>query len=177
MAPISDSEFVRLLKGQGRSLAGFVLALVGERHLADDLYQSTCLELWRIRRTFQGGTDFGAWSRTVARYQVLRHWRKSGRERVAFSSRTVDRIAAVYGDSPETGEGEGMKAALEACLQALPGRDRDLLRKRYGGVSLVDLARETGRTEGGLKMKLLRLREKLARCVRSRLELEAPLHE
>ncbi len=75
MRGASDGEFEDLLRREGRTLAGFVLALVGDRHSADDVYQSTCLELWRIRGTFAPGTDFGAWSRSVARIQVMRHWR------------------------------------------------------------------------------------------------------
>ncbi len=173
MTNASDHEFALLLKREGRSLASFVLALVGDRHLADDLYQSTCLELWRIRKTFQVGTDFGAWSRTVARYQVQRHWRKAGRERIAFSSEAIDRIAEVYQDTMKADDNERMQEALRTCLEALPGEDRDLLRKRYNGTPLVEIARETGRTEGGLKMRLFRLREKLGCCVRSKMEMEA----
>ena len=69
-----------LLEQGAKNLASFILALVADRHEADDLFQATCLELWRIRSTFRPGTDFGKWSRTVARHQVQRFWRKSSRE-------------------------------------------------------------------------------------------------
>ena len=78
-----DSEFAALIEREGPSLASFVLALVGDPQAVEDLYQSTCLELWRIRRTFRLGSDFGAWSRTVARYQIRRHWEKTQREKLA----------------------------------------------------------------------------------------------
>ena len=58
-------------------------------------------------------------------------------------------------------------------MELLSGAERMLLRKRYNhGVAVKVLAKKTGRTEGGLKMALLRLRRKLARCVRSRLAEE-----
>ena len=170
-----DGEFEALLRREGRTLAGFVLALVGDRTTADDLYQSTCLELWRIRRTFSPGTGFGAWSRAVARIQVMRHWRKAGREKVAFSSAAVDRVAEAFAAPPGSGPPEeedpvGARRALAECLGALPGDDRSLLERRYReGAPVRALAAETGRSEAGLKMKLMRLREKLGRCVRSRM--------
>ena len=122
MSPGKNSEFARLLEEVAPDLASYVLALVGNRHLADDLFQSACLELWRLRDRFEPGTDFGAWARSVARYQVLRHWRKSGREKVSFSSEAVERIEATYAES--TNEAESAKVqrkALEACLETLSG--------------------------------------------------------
>ncbi len=179
MSPGKESEFARLLEEEARDLASYVLALVGNRHLADDLFQSACLELWRLRDRFESGTDFGAWARSVARYQVLRHWRKASREKVSFSSAAVERIEAAYAES--TNEAESAKVqrkALEACLEMLSGSERELLRRRYqGGVSVRGLAAETGRTENAIKMALVRLRQKLGKCVRSRIVMEASSHE
>ena len=174
MAEGFDSEFPALLEREGRPLASFILALVGDRFVADDLFQATCLELWRIRSAFRPGTDFGAWSRAVGRHVVLRHWRKTGREKVAFSSESLDRIAEAYQAPSGEAEDDGAASrALATCLDAVPRNDRDLLERRYArGVPLKDLAQEGGRSEGGMKMKLLRLRQKLADCVRSKLRRE-----
>jgi RNA polymerase sigma-70 factor (ECF subfamily) len=171
-----DSEFTALLEEQSRSLASFILALVGDRHVADDLFQSTCLEIWRIRRTFRPGTNFGAWARTVARYQVRRFWRKAGREKLAFSSESIDRVAEAYEAGAPDEEDETRKLqALEQCMASLEAGDRDLLRRRYNdGMAIQRLALETSQSEGGVKMALLRLRRKLERCVKARLAREGP---
>jgi RNA polymerase sigma-70 factor (ECF subfamily) len=168
---LGDSEFVGLLQKEGTSLASFVLALVGDRPTADDLYQATCLELWRLRETFRPGTDFGAWARTVARYQIRRHWRKASREKekLIFSSEAVDRLAQAYAAAPPESRMERLRAALAACMELLAPEERTLLRRRYNhAVPVKVLATKTGRSEGGLKMALLRLRRKLARCVQAR---------
>lgn len=166
-----DSVFAALLKKEAVPLASFVLALVGDRHVADDLFQSACLELWRIRRTFVPGTNFGAWARTVARYQVLQYWRKSGRESVSFSSEAVERIEAAYNSPQEEDTIKGLRGALEKCMESLTLEERQLLRERYNhGTSLKTLARRSGRTEAGLKMALMRLRKKLAQCVNARMD-------
>lgn len=165
-----DRAFTAVLEHEAAHLASFVLALVGERHWADDLTQATCLELWRIRHTFRAGTDFGAWSRTVARYQVLRHFRKTGREKVRFSSAAVDAVAAAYAACAGDERAEERRVALERCLEAVAPEQRAILEERYSGdVPVKTLAEKTGRTEGGLKMALMRLRQDLARCVEARL--------
>ncbi len=165
-----DRAFAAVLEREAAQLASFVLALVGERHCADDLTQSTFLELWRIRRSFRPGTNFGAWSRTVARYQILRHFRRKGREKVMFSSGAVDAVAAAYAAPAADARGEERRAALERCLDAVAPAERALLKERYNDdVPVRTLAERTGRTEGGLKMALMRLRQELARCVQTRL--------
>ena len=169
-----DTPFVRLLEQETEKLASFVLAMVADRHEADDLFQATCLELWRIRSKFRPGTDFGAWSRTVARSEIRRFWRRSSREKLAFSSEAVDQIANAYESEPAEPDREKMRRALDACLETLSQQHRGLLRRRYNdGVRIDLLARETCRTDGGLKMVLMRLRRKLAQCVEARLSQEA----
>ncbi len=172
---LGDSEFVEVLQKEAASLLSFVLALVGDRPTADDLYQATCLELWRLRRTFRPGTNFGAWARTVARYHVRRYWRTASRERekLIFSSEAVDRLAQAYAAAPSESRTERLRTALAACMELLSSEDRMLLRRRYNhGMPIKVLATKTGRSEGGLKMALLRLRQKLAHCVRSRIAHE-----
>lgn len=173
MSPGCDTEFTRLLQQEARPLASLILALVGDRHVADDVFQATCLELWRIRDTFRFGTDFGAWSRTVARYQLHRYWRKAGRERLAFSTEAVERVAESYAAPAPAEEDARLRRALAACLDALAPDDRGLLRQRYNdGAPVKALAAAFSRSESSLKMVLLRLRRRLAECVRRRLAQE-----
>jgi len=169
-----ESEFTRLLEEESARLASYILALVGDRHVADDIFQSTCLKLWRIRGEFRLGTDFGAWSRTVARFEAHRHWQRRGREKLAFSSDAVEKIADAYAaPGPPEAADERTSRALAACLEALAPRDRDLVRKRYNdGISIRVLAEESLQSEGALKMALMRLRRKLKRCIRARLARE-----
>jgi RNA polymerase sigma-70 factor (ECF subfamily) len=169
----ADSEFTDLLVRESRDLFGFVHALVGDPDRADDLFQASCLEIWRIRETFHMGTDFGAWARTVARFQVLRAWKRERVERRIFSREAVEAIERAY-DSPESLGLDEERRALDLCLEALPEDVRGLLRERYAEevpVREMALRRET--SEAGLKMRLLRLRKKLADCVRARLSEEA----
>ena len=177
MQRVAEIEFSALIERQARSLAGFIQALVGDPERAEDLYQATCLELWRIRGTFRPGTDFGAWTRTVARYQVLRYWKRNRIEKRIFSSEAIESIEESYREpdpDPQDDPGEDPRRALEKCLEALPEECRGLLRERYAeSIPVREMAGRRGTSEPGLKMRLLRLRQKLRDCVRGRLSEEA----
>jgi len=65
---------------------------------------------------------------------------------------------------------ESLRGALERCLEHLPQEDRGILQERYNHrTPLHVLAQKSGRTEGGLKMALMRLRKRLAQCVEARM--------
>jgi RNA polymerase sigma-70 factor (ECF subfamily) len=166
-----DSEFAALLKQQSGALAGFVLAVVGDRQAMEDIFQSTCLELWRIRKTFTLGTDFGAWSRTVARYQVKRYLQKTGREKVAFSSAAVEHIAETYAHPKRPAEDTELRRALKECLALLSESHKALLKQRYNhGTAVRITAEKIGKTESALKMMLVRIRRSLRNCITGRMK-------
>ena len=169
MPSLDDKEFASLLESEGRALRSFLLALVSDRHLMEDMHQSTCLELWRIRKTFRRGTDFGAWSRTVARYQVLRHWKRARLERRLFSTAALDAVEEAYRDPAERLAEAEAHDALQSCLESLPEDSRSLLEARYSRhTTLHEVAATRGVSEASLKMRLVRIRQRLADCVRKK---------
>ena len=63
--------------------------------------------------------------------------------------------------------------ALKECLKSLKPGSRDLLMSRYGSrETLSDFAARVGRSVGGLKVTLHRLRSALATCIERRLAAE-----
>ena len=80
-------EYVRLLAEHERQLAGYVHALVPLWQDAEDVLQDTKLRLWEQFDTFQLGTNFAAWSFTIAGYLVRKH--RKDRQRSGFVSATM----------------------------------------------------------------------------------------
>ncbi len=160
-----------LLREESRRLVGFLTLLTGDRRQADDLFQDTCVEALRHQDRFQPGTDFGAWVRTIARYQVLRHWRASRRNRfVPFSADMMERLSVVWAEEPDAGPEDARRSALQACLGQLGSRHREVLAWRYERRwKQPRIAEEIGRSVEAVKMLLSRLRKKLRLCVELRL--------
>lgn len=171
MAELTGEELSRLLQAERRSLIGFLTLLTGDRHAADDLFQEVCLESWHARATFEPGTDFGAWIRTVARIQLLRHWRRQRRHRfVTMAPELLEKLAQSWSEEPAPDEGDPREKALAACVKALEPQQLQVLTWRYNEAwPHSRIARETGRTDDAVKMLLFRLRKSLESCVESKL--------
>jgi DNA-directed RNA polymerase specialized sigma24 family protein len=92
----------------------------------------------------------------------------------------IEKAYAVYRAEEPMSKGETteMEDALRSCVESLPEGSRRLLVERYtNGASIRQLAVSSAVSEDGLKMRLLRLRQKLAACVRSRLSRETHIHD
>ena len=69
---------------------------------------------------------------------------------------------------------EDEAAALRRCLAELEDADRQVLAARYErSRPLANIAGETGQTVGYLKQRLMRLRRRLAVCIRKRMQAAA----
>ena len=140
----------------------------------DDLVQDVFLRAFDRLSTLRDGTAFRSWLLGIARNRALEHLR----ERVR-TARPVDdalelllarsQIASLEGDDEDVRRAMELEA-LERCLRRLPTNGARLIRDYYfKGRSIADLASEQHKNEGAVRMMLLRLREALRDCVRSRL--------
>lgn len=168
--PIRD--FVRELTQHQPGLRAFVGYLMCGSGAAEDVVQEVNLLLWEKREQFTPGTNFRAWAFTVARYTVLGHQRRLRRQGLLlFDPDIVERLADEWQAEPD--EHERKLAALEQCLEKLPEADLKLVRARYSGHGNVEqMADESGRSAGSLRVRLFRLRAALKQCVKSELEME-----
>ncbi len=163
-----SQEFVRLLALHERRLTVCILALVPHWADAEEVLQETKLRLWQQFDFNNPPDDFGAWSRTVARYMVLTHRKQTARKPTQLSD---EALSAVAEDLSALADGvEPRRAALEECLASLGRASRDLLQRCYAsGAKIRDLAKELSQTPDALYKSLERLRRKLFQCVEERL--------
>jgi len=159
-----------LTKHQSR-LRGFIRCLLLRSDHVEDVLQETNLLLWNKADQFQPGTSFWAWASEVARYQVLTHWKKQGRDRLLFDETLVNTLA----EEVQTRAGliEDRRTALNHCLEKLPAPQRQLLDRRYGMQESIDaIASALSRPAGSLRQTLYRIREALQRCIENQLKRE-----
>jgi RNA polymerase sigma-70 factor (ECF subfamily) len=137
--------------------------------------QEVNLLLWEKHKQFKPGTNFRAWAFTTARYVVLGHRRRLRKKGLLlFDPDLIERLADEWQEEPD--EHESKLAALEHCLEELTDPDQALIRARYSGHGEVErLAGEAGRSGGGLRSRLFRLRAALKQCVQREMEVERSL--
>jgi RNA polymerase sigma-70 factor (ECF subfamily) len=163
-------RFIRDLTDHQGGLFAYLVALLGDVHESRNVLQETNLVLWRKAADFVEGTDFGAWARTIAHYQVLAHMRDKKRDRHLFDEELLRQIA----ERPQPVEDDEVRCvALRHCLAELPDGLRLLISQRYGpGGSIREIAQRLGKTEDAVKVALSRIRQRLMHCIGKRLAAE-----
>lgn len=165
-------DFVRELTRLQPRLRALVGCLLFDHKDIDDVCQNTNVVLLSKIADFQPGTDFWAWASRIARYQVLAHAKRLGRDRVVFSD---DLLATLAADAASRGGViDRRREALDVCLSKLSAPQRRLLELRYGtSSSVTEIATTLGRSPGVIRQTLYRVREGLLACISRHLALDA----
>lgn len=166
-----EQQFVALLTEHQLSLRLYVQSLLPGDTGAHDVAQQANATLWKKRADFVIGTHFKAWAFSVARFEVLNYRKQQARDsRLVFGEELELLMAEDLAERVD--ETERRHKALKGCLQKLRDADRELLLHRYSAAgTLDDYARRTGRSTGGLKVTLHRLRNALLACIENQLQL------
>lgn len=154
-------------------LRAFIRSLGMRAEVADDVAQEAFIAAYRNLQTFERGTNFGAWLRTIARFLVSKELRKEERrarllgEHVAAVLTDSESKECLSHDTPERA------AALRQCLSQLPERSRRLVQQRYfENMAPSVIASLEGRTANDVRQALFRLRAALHDCITKRLEAQ-----
>jgi RNA polymerase sigma-70 factor, ECF subfamily len=172
--PQAVEEVQRLFLRHAGLLRGFILALLPDHNLAEDVFQEVFLTLTRKADDFCPASNFLGWARSVARFKVLEHCRsrKSGPHLLAPEA--LDAVMAVAGEGDDSWEAR--REALAQCLEELAPRAREILELRYSEDLLPppEIAARVNWTVNAVNVALSRARKFLQQCTRRRLALTEP---
>ncbi|MCG8653130.1 MAG: sigma-70 family RNA polymerase sigma factor [Pirellulales bacterium] len=170
-----DAEFVALMTEHQLPLLLYVRLLMPGDGAAGDVAQQANAKIWEKRADFELGTNFKAWAFSIARFEVLGYRKQQARDaRLVFSDDLQSTIADEIIDACD--DLETRREALQGCLQKLKPADRELLLHRYATTeTLADYAARMGRSVGGLKVTLYRLRSALLTCIERQLRVAEEL--
>ncbi|QDT60121.1 RNA polymerase sigma factor [Stieleria bergensis] len=172
------ATFVSLLARYDQQIRRFIAMLMHSSDAVDDVMQETAIECWNKFETFTGQGDpdepeeFVRWANVIARYKVLSWQRDRARDRLVFQEELVHLLADTVHDEWDRLESE--RQAVQACLQKLPPRQRQLVLSVHSpGQSVADVARQTGQKPRRLYTVLNGLRKQLLLCVQDRITVQA----
>lgn len=160
-------DFVSLFLADQRRIHRYIVTLLGRQQDAEDLLQETAAVLWRKFAEFQPGSSFYAWSCRTAYLNVLEYRRKRGRDATLLDEDILEKLATSYGGD-DASTTEIQVSALEACLDKLVAKDRQLIERcfRSAKVKAREVAAELGRPADSVYRSLGRIRRTLLECVR-----------
>ena len=152
-------------------LRRFIRSLLPTSVDADEVLQQTAIVIWRKFEQYDPETNFMKWACVIARFEALAYRRKMARDRLVFREDVMELMADEGVEEIEPRRAEHV--ALEACLEAMPEKQRRFLTLAYTpGVKTKELAEEAGSTAAAFYMRLKRLRHQLLECVESKVREE-----
>jgi RNA polymerase sigma-70 factor, ECF subfamily len=147
-------NFDAFYSGSVRRITGQVYAMTGSRAEAEDCVQEAYARAWQRWDKVSGYYDPEAWVRTVAYRVSISTWRKTANMRAAHRRHGVP--DDLRGLSPDY-------VAIIAALRKIPPHQRQaIVLYHLVGLSVEEIARETGAAPGTVKARLSRGRQALA---------------
>lgn len=139
------------------------LKMVNNREEAEELAQDSFIKAYRSLNQFKGESKYSTWLYKIAYYTCLDRLKKLKKEKqiVAINTYSNEQIASLQTDFEQLLERE-RRELVQECLQLLPAEERFLLTLYYlEEQSVKEIAQIIGTTEGNIKVKLFRSRNKL----------------
>jgi RNA polymerase sigma-70 factor (ECF subfamily) len=167
-------EFLLHYSGCEGWLLAYLMALLGNRDDAEEVFQETTLALWRSFDDFIPGSDFARWAKRVAFHRVLTFRKKKQRRGYPQSEEFLEAVHVA--EERQADATVSRLRALDECVQRLPDADRRLVSLRYHTKqSIPQLATQFDRSASAINKALRRIRRVLMTCIDRALAREGSL--
>lgn len=130
--------------------------ITGNAEDAKDVTQEAYIRAWRGLRNFRGDANLGTWLHRITVNCALTAVRKRGRRPIPTPDESLPETIVEPKDPTD-------RDVLEAALKTLSDQDRvAVVLKDIEGWTCEEIAQKLGTTEGAIKVRLFRARQRLA---------------
>jgi RNA polymerase sigma-70 factor (ECF subfamily) len=179
MATIADDVLIaKIAKGDRSAMEAlfaryrirvfkFVLRMVRNEAIAEELNSDVFLDVWRQAGTFEGRSAVSTWIFSIARFKALNALQRRGEQELDDAkAETIEDDA----DDPETVLAKKDKAAvLRQCLAALSAEHREIVNLvYYQHKSVEEVSGIVGIPEATVKTRMFYARKKLSELLSER---------
>ena len=144
----------------------FVLRLIGNPTVAEDLISEVFLDVWRQADRFEGRSAVSTWMLAIARFKALSALRKKPDEELDDEAAESIEDAS---DNPEVAlEKKDKSAVLRQCLEKLSPEHREIIDLvYYHEKSVEEVAEIVKIPENTVKTRMFYARKKLAELLQA----------
>jgi RNA polymerase sigma-70 factor (ECF subfamily) len=182
--PEADRLVRLVLAGDTQAFAGLIrlyesdvwriaATLVRDWAATESLVQQAFVDAYTHLHSYQPGTDFGAWIRTLARNRLrkeLRTLTRAEQRLAAYREQLAERMRS---EEPVHDDADAYLAALRSCRGLLPDDEAALLGLRYEkGLSFEAIAARRGTSAAAVQRAISRIRFRLRACIEGQLQPE-----
>jgi len=160
-----DQLAMRTLFARHRvALYRWLLRLVRDEALAEDLLSDVFLDVWRQAASFRGRASVSTWLLAIARHKALSARR--GRNDAELDEATVSTVPDPADDAEVTLQKKNRAEALRQSLHRLSPDHREVIDLAYyHGKSVKEIAEIVSISEATVKTRMFYARRKLAELV------------
>lgn len=171
MTDDAETDILRLLMEHRSAIYTYILAITRDTHASEDIFQETSMAVWKKRQDFIPGTSFKAWSREIARREILARKRKDVRFPVLLSDEEMTLLIDSFEEYEVEFALEEYVDALKNCADKMRPKERNLINLRYSKeFSHQQISDILGIGTEGVRKFLFRVRKKLKQCVEFRIK-------
>ena len=143
----------------------FVLRLVRDRALAEDLISEVFLDVWQQAERFEGRSAATTWLLAIARYKALSALRR--RPELELDEERAQAIEDPSDDPEKSTQKKNEGAILRRCLAALSAEHREIIDLvYYHEKSVEEVARIVGIPENTVKTRMFYARKRLSELLK-----------
>jgi RNA polymerase sigma-70 factor (ECF subfamily) len=169
-----QAAFRQLYKAFSRTVFAYVLNMLNNHALAEEVVSDTLYEVWRHPQNFRGDSKFSTWLIGIARRKALMVYRARRPDEVHAD---LDDIAEVTPSNTPDGYAElaarQRRDGVQHCMGKLSEEHRECLHLVfYEGMALAEVAEIQGCPEGTVKTRLFHARQKIKKCLQTLLRSE-----
>lgn len=160
---------VRQVFADRGKLYGYILSILPDAHLAEDVLQEVSIRAVEKRQEIRDLDALGSWLRSTARFEALNALRKHNRGPLCLDQTVLDQLDKQWKRYDET-PSSAMLDALRHCMGQLNDYGHRLLQLRYTeGLVGPKLADAMGKKHNTVFVALSRVHATLTDCVTKRM--------
>lgn len=164
-------EFITALLRYRSQVFGYIYTVMGDFHVAEDMFQEVSLTAYMKRDTFRSGTNFKAWLLEIARLKILEKKRDFSKHALTMDEQILKNIKIQF--EKQKNQWEREKTALQQCMQELSDKSRTIIHLRFNfALAVKKIAERIKTSPSAVHVMLKRIYNKLYECVRIRLSGE-----
>ncbi|MEM6469641.1 MAG: sigma-70 family RNA polymerase sigma factor [Planctomycetota bacterium] len=166
-----EAGFMRLFLRHEMELRAYARTILPDWESVEDALQEASVTMWQKLGQLESDDGFLPWAKVIVRFKCLQSIERLRKVRPLLS----DEVLTLLADEAAQTETvfEVRQKALANCLSEFSKAHRELLMAPYASDGRVkELASSAGKTDNAFYKLLARLRQKLTKCVRARLQAE-----
>ena len=168
----SETAFRQLVLAEQQNVRVFLSRYIFCSDHVDDVAQDVFFTAYQKLDQFRNESKFSTWLLGIARNKALQFLRSEMRRKKHckryFDIAVIEQRLADLG-SENVDLQKARIVALRDCVTGLPNQAKKLIERYYfDRVATSDIAATNDTKEGAIRMKLFRIRKKLAACVASK---------